>query len=135
MKKVLFIALLILMTATVQAQEIIDLNRNFNLSGKCVLFTKTRMPQESDKCDMTWELTNKVIGNSNFVTLKMKDADGRYADVVSFGDDVSVFMYIFDDKKKNIIVSDDTFSHLKIYQHEGDQYMVHLYSSLFSDYK
>lgn len=135
MKKVLFIALFILMTATAQAQEIIDLNRNFNLSGKCVLFTKTRMPQELDKCDMTWELTNKVIGNSNFVTLKMKDADGRYTDVVSFGENVSVFMYIFDDKKKNIVVSDDEFSHLKIYQYEGDQYMVHLYSSLFSDYQ
>ena len=135
MKKVFLFALFILMTATTRAQEIIDLNRNFNLSGQCVLFTKTRMPQESDKCDMTWELTNKVIGNSNFVTLKMKDADGRYTDVVSCGENVSVFMYISDDKKKNIVVSDNEFSHLKIYQHEGDQYMVHLYSSLFSDYQ
>lgn len=135
MKKVFLFALFILMTATAQAQEIIDLNRNFNLSGKCVLFTKTQKPQQSDQCDMTWELTNSVITGNNFVVLKMKNADGKYVDAVSFSDNINVFMMIDDDKKKSIIVADDTFAHLKIYQYEGDQYMVHLYSSLFSDYK
>ena len=102
MKKVLFIALFILMTATTRAQEIIDLNRNFNLSGKCVLFTKTQKPQQSDQCDMTWELTNSVITGNNFVVLKMKNADGKYVDAVSFSDNINVFMMIDDDKKKSI---------------------------------
>ena len=135
MKKVLFLLLTLVIAMAVSAQEIIDLNRNFNLSGKCVMFTKTKQPQQSDRCDMTWELTNSVITGNNFVILKMKNADGKYVDAVSFSDNINVFMMIDDDKKKSIIVADDTFAHLKIYQYEGDQYMVHLYSSLFSDYK
>lgn len=120
---------------TMQAQDIIDLNRNFNLSGKCVLYTKTKAAQPTDKGDYRWELKNSTATGANFVTLTMYDADGHAFDSASFHDGIIVFMMKNDDGTKTIFINDDLFSHLRILEIEKDTYCVHLYSLLTADYQ
>ena len=135
MKKVLLM-MMCMMAMTMQAQDVINMNRNFNLSGKCVLYTKTKAPQPTDKGDYRWELKNSTATGENFVTLTMYDADGHAFDSASFHDGIIVFMMKNEeDDTKSIFVNDDTFSHLRIYEIEKDTYCVHLYSSLIADYQ
>lgn len=102
MKKVLFLLLLcmpLLSVAQEGEDKIIDMNRNFNIGGKCILFTKSKNPQPTDKCDYTWELKNSRVASENFVTLKIKDADGHIVEHSSWHDGVNVFMIRTPDKK------------------------------------
>lgn len=138
MKKVLFLLLLcmpLLSVAQEGEDKIIDMNRNFNIGGKCILFTKSKNPQPTDKCDYTWELKNSRVASENFVTLKIKDADSHIVEHSSWHDGVNVFMIRTPDKKDNYYVNDDVFSHLRIYEYEDGTYSVHLYSVIIADYQ
>ncbi len=115
MKRIVSITILLLVTLIVNAQEdLIPMNRNFNLSGKCVLFSKTRLPRAEDKCDLRWELHNNVSLGENYVDFKLLDNDGHVVEYASWNEGISVIMLRGEDKSKSYFVNDELFSHLRI---------------------
>ena len=133
MKKLLFLLIGMLVASIMSAQEneskFIDMNRDFKVSGECAFFCKTESPNPSDACDLIWELSNQRIGEDNFVILIVKDKNDKIIESVTWKENIDVFL-LKTGEKRNYIVNDDTFSHLRIIEQDKGKYAVHLYSDL-----
>jgi hypothetical protein len=136
MKKIIFIlvTLVSFISASAQEEKIIDMNRTFNISGECIMFSKTPVPKREDLCNLTFEFANKVLINENSVTLKLKDADGHAVDFYSWNDGVHIMLLIGKDGNKMYTVSDDTFSHLRIMEIEKGKWGISVSSELIDEW-
>lgn len=139
MKKV-FLFLMVMITIPLNAQKIISMNRDFNLSGTCVLFSKTSTPKAQDRCDFVWELSNTVIGDNNNLRFYLKDDNGDIVESKKWNGGITIFMLKSEDNSKSYFVEDNEFSHLRIFEIEAEGYDEHvygisLYSILLEDYR
>lgn len=117
-------------TETEAEPRLISMNRNFNVSGTCILYSKEKLPKETDRCNLTWELRNNVIGGENYVTFSVRDSEGRMQDRASWNGGVNVSLLISDDGSKMYSVSDELFSHLRIMELSGGNYGISICSVL-----
>jgi len=136
MKKLFFILVTLVSVLSVRAQEekVIDMNRTFNISGECIMFSKTVVPKREDLCNLTFEFANKVLINENSVTLKLKDTEGHAVDFYSWNDGVHILLLIGKDGNKIYTVNDDTFSHLRIMEIEKGKWGISVSSELIDEW-
>lgn len=124
MKRLITFALLLL-TITAGAQEQTDsvkpkmkkveITTDFNMAGDAVLLAKSNKISRSDFKPLKWELTNQLIGNVNFITLKItNEKTGNLEEIKSWKENAHLMMEINDKKQKIYTVYDDTFIHMRI---------------------
>lgn len=111
-------------------EQLISMNRDFNLGGHCSFFCKQKQALPDDVCDLKWELKNTVIGQDNHITLSIYDRDGSLYDYRSWGKGANASLLINEKGMKTYCVSDDTFSHLFIIEQENEDYIIRLFTEM-----
>ena len=105
------------------------MNRDFNVGGHCICFSKQKDVLPDDVCDLKWELKNTVIGQDNHIALSIYNRDGSLYDYRSWKS-MDVMMMIDEKGLKNYYVSDDMFSHLMIIEQENENYIIRLFTEM-----
>ena len=120
---IIFALLLVSMTTGAQEQadsvksnkQTIEITTDFNMAGDAVLLAKSNSISRSDFKPLKWELSNQLIGDKNFITLKVtNEKTGRLEEAKSWKENVHLKMTIDDKGKKIYTVYDDIFYHLQI---------------------
>lgn len=108
----------------------VNMNRDFNVGGHCIMFSKQKKPLPDDVCDMKWELKNTVIGSNNNITFSIYNRDGNLYDYRSWMKGMDVYMAIGEQGRKTFYVADDMFTHLMIIEEENGDYIIRLFSEM-----
>ena len=139
MKKVLFIALFILMTAAVSAQEsndsikTIPMNRAFSVGGKAIMCLRSANASKRSLKPLEWTMENHPINDKNFITLHVKNTKTGLTEArQTWSDNEQVVMKINEKGEKTYMVYDDMFRHLVIMELSQYSYVILLYSDLIN---
>lgn len=111
-------------------EQFVNMNRDFNVGGHCICFSKQKQVLPDDVCDLKWELKNTVIGQDNHITLSIYNMDGSLCDYRSWVKSTNVTMMIDEKGLKNYYVSDDMFSHLMIIEQGNEDYIIRLFTEM-----
>lgn len=110
--------------------QMVNMNRDFNVGGHCICFSKQKQVLPDDVCDLKWELENTVIGQDNYITFSIYNRDGRLYDYRSWKKNTDVKMKINEKGLKTYYVLDDMFSHLIIIEQENEDYIIRLFTEM-----
>lgn len=117
MRKILLMLFLVVSTI-VMAQQKLDLNRDFNLSGKLWAYTETETGEDAIVAadGARWHLTNEFVAGRNHVKfwISMPDIEEDMFFTRWSADDVEIVLIIGEDGKKNYYVNDTVFNNLMI---------------------
>ena len=114
--------LLSVITANAQKSSAVSLNRDFLLTGRCLLYFKSEEPTKNDECNYQWELQNRVIGGDNFAKLYIKDNNGNTVDFAYWNGKVKIIMIKSENGMRTYAIGDDMFIHLRIIEFDGTQF-------------
>lgn len=121
MRKLLLLLLVIIATS-MNAQKQVDLNRDFNLSGKVWAYTETETGEDVviAKEGARWHLTNEFVAGRNHVKfwISMPDIKEDMFFTKWSADDTAIVLIIGEDGKKNYYVNDTVFNNLMIAEFE-----------------
>ena len=128
MKKVVLLLLaLMLSISTVKAQKVINMNREFSVTGTLKEYCVT---EELDglfkvKKGVNWHLENSPYNEQNYIRFWIETPNGEQEEYKSWkGKEIKIVMILNEDGKKNYLIRDDLFQHLIIMQLE-EGYLVH----------
>ena len=128
MKKVVLLLLaLMLSISTVKAQKVINMNREFSVTGTLKKYCVT---EELDglinvKKGVNWHLENSPYNEQNYIRFWIETPNGEQEEYkVWKGKEIKIVMILNEDGGKNYLIRDDLFQHLIIMQLE-EGYLVH----------
>ena len=129
MKKVLSIAIMLLMVISVSAQKRV-IDRNLTLNGPLEAYTKSEKVTGENiiKCEKgtEWYLENKRIGEENHVTFWIQTPDGNKHEMQYWHGHETEIMMMNEDGTKFFYVYDDTFIYVGLTQIKGGGYILRL---------
>ena len=128
-KLMILFALMVAMTATAQ-EQVVDMNRTFSVGGKALLLLRSAKAEKKDLKALTWILENNHIGDTNILTLKVKNEKTGENECHQTWNDVNITMTKGDDGLLKYTVTDDMFVHLRVIEFQKDMYMILFYSEL-----
>ena len=139
MKKIFWMmAMAMMMCVNSSAEEfvrMVPLNRTFSTGGTAVILSTQEDIAAGETRPMTWELKNDPIGERNYITLRIYDAETGYLyKSATWKSGEQLIMAVGESGKKSYVVSDDDFIHLMIVAlpdlGDGSSYAIRLCSVL-----
>lgn len=119
--------LFVFIATNIFAQKTVDLNRDFNLSGKLWAYSETESGEDViiAKEGARWHLTNEFVAGRNHVKfwISMPDVEEDMFYTKWSADDVKIIMLVEDDGRKIYYVNDSIFNNLMIIENK-DGYLI-----------
>ena len=120
MRKSIAIITLLLAVLTASAQQRIDMNRSFDVSGTAFIFSKADQITKSDYIPTKWNLKNNHVGGNNYLIFSAQNAKtGESLALQAFDENIGIQLRIGEDGKKTYVVYDNDFFHLMITEIDG----------------